>query len=68
MIITNAISYFLGGLLLQSDEKGQWRPISLSRRVRRKSESNYGTDEKGCLSFVYAPKNGGAILKESLSQ
>lgn len=53
-VMTDASTYGLGGVLLQQDKEGQWRPVSFTSRTLRKSERNYAPTERVCLAIVHA--------------
>ena len=55
-VMTDAISYGLGGALLQLEEDSTWRPVSFTSRQLKKAEISHPVHQKGCLAVVQALK------------
>ena len=55
-VMTDASAYGIGGVLLQEDDHGTWRPLSFTSRQLKKSELAYPVHQKECLAVVHALK------------
>ncbi len=53
-VMTDASSYGLGGVLLQKDSEGAWRPVAYTSKTLKKSELAYTVTEKECFAVVHA--------------
>ena len=49
----DASSYGIGGVVLQKQEDGSWKPISYVSRALTPTETRYSQIEKECLAFVW---------------
>ena len=47
-------SYGIGGVVLQKQEDGEWKPVSYISRALTDTESRYSQMEKECLAFTWA--------------
>ena len=53
-INADALSYGIGGVVLQKQEDGEWKPVSYISRALTDTESRYSQIEKECLAFTWA--------------
>ena len=53
-INADASSYGIGGVVLQKQEDGEWKPVSYISRALTDTESRYSQIEKECLAFTWA--------------
>jgi hypothetical protein len=51
---TDASDYAIGGVLLQKDVLGNYRPVAYTGRQLSPAEAKYSTTDKECLSLVYS--------------
>ena len=49
----DASSYGIGGVVLQKQEDGSWKPISYVSRALTPTEARYSQIEKECLAFIW---------------
>eukprot|EP00795_Rhopilema_esculentum_P003277 gene3277-1608_t len=49
----DASSYGIGGVVLQKQKDGSWKPISYVSRASTPTEARYNQIEKKCLAFVW---------------
>lgn len=52
-VMTDASTYGLGGVLLQQNDDGKWRPLSFTSRLLKKAERNYAPTERECLAVLH---------------
>ena len=50
---TDACAYGRGSLLLQQIPRGEWRPVSFSRKPMKKAERHYKQTGEECLAIVH---------------
>ena len=53
-VSADASSYGIGGVVMQQQDNGDWKPISYVSRALSPVESRYSQVEKECLAFVWA--------------
>ena len=52
-INADASSYGIGGVLLQKQDEGVWKPVSYMSRALSETERRYSQIEKECLAFTW---------------
>jgi hypothetical protein len=55
-VMTDASGHGVGAVLLQTDQRCKWRPISFASRKLKGAEVRYTVTEQECLAVVYAPR------------
>ena len=63
----DASSYGIGGVVMQQQDNGDWKPISYVSRVLAPVECWYSQFEKECLAFVWACEQSVDFIEENLS-
>ena len=53
-VLTDASDYGIGGVLLQLEPNGQWKPVCFTARKLKGAEANYTVSEKEFLAVVHA--------------
>ena len=64
-LMTDASNYGVGGVLLQQEETGAWRPVAFTSRKLKGAETRYTTTEKECLAVVHSLKKWRHYLQGS---
>lgn len=52
-VYSDASKYGIGGVILQEQDNGLWRPIAYFSRALTDTESRYSPREKECLVFTW---------------
>ena len=55
--------YGIGGVVMQQQDNGDWKPISYVSRALSPVECWYSQVEKGCLAFVWACERSSDFIR-----
>ena len=66
-VMTDASAYGLGGVLLQQEKDGNWRPVSFTSRLLRKSERTTPLQSANVWLLYTHWQSGGTIYTENSS-